>query len=143
MKRRRLGRRRHKQRQQRRKRGVVLVCVVVCLAVATLLIGAMLKRTLLTRRQIRTEKHLRQADWLMQAGAERAAYRLAKDVEYNGEQWSLKADTIAGRKPGLVNISVRRESPDRASVRVVAEYPSGEAKSIRRTREYLVDLPRE
>ena len=103
----------------------------------------MLKRTLLTKRQMRTEKHLRQTEWLVQAGAERAADRLANDVKYNGERWPLAADAIVGTAPGLVSISVRRDSMDRASVRVVAEYPSGGATSIRRTREFLVDLPQE
>jgi hypothetical protein len=103
----------------------------------------MVKRTLVTKRQIRTEKRLRQAEWLVQAGAERAAYRLANDEEYNGERWPLAADAIVGTDPGLVSISVRRESTGRASVRVVAEYPSGEATSIRRTRGFLVKLPQQ
>jgi len=119
---------------------MVLICVVASLAVAAVLAAAMLKSTLLTMRQIRTEGRLRQAQWLVQAGAERAAFRLTSDPEYTGEQWSLTADAIVGTDPGLVTISVTRPSKDRASVRVVAEYPSGEATSIRRTRDFLVDL---
>jgi hypothetical protein len=137
------SKRQHSTQRQPRKRGAVLICVVVCLAIAALLIAAMLQSTLLTRRRIRTEKHLRQAEWLVQAGAERAAFRLANEVEYRGEQWPLAAETIVGTHPGLVSISVRRDSTERASVRVVAEYPSGGATSIRRTREFLIDLPQE
>ena len=107
------------------------------------MIGGMLKRTLLTRRQIRTESHLRQTEWLVQAGAERAAFRLANEAQYDGERWPLAADAIVGTAPGVVSISIQRDSPDRASVRVVAEYPSGEDTSIRRTREFLVDLPQQ
>ena len=132
---------RHKTQNQRPKRGVVLVCVVACLAVATLILGGMLKSTLMTRRQIRTERHLRQAEWLVQAGAERATFRLVSDVEYEGELWSLAADAIVGTDPGVVNISVSHESTDRASVRVVAEYPAGRVASIRRSREFLINLP--
>ena len=139
----RLNNQRHKTQDRPRKRGVVLICVVACLAVTTLLLGGMLKRALLTKRQSRTERHLRQAQWLVQAGAERAAFRLANDVEYTGEVWSLAADSIVGTGPGVVRISVSRESMDRASARVVAEYPSGGAASIRRTREFLIDLPQE
>lgn len=120
-----------------------MVSVVICLAIATLLVGAMVKRTLLTRRQVRTEKQVRQTEWLVQAGAERAAFRLNSDAEYPGEQWSLAADVIVGTDPALVSISVRRESTDRANVQVVAEYPAGGATSIRRTREFLVDLPQQ
>lgn len=129
--------------QQPRKRGAVLICVVVCLAIVTLLVAAMVQSTLLTRRQIRTEQHLRQTEWLVEAGVERAAFRLANDEEYDGEQWPLPADAIVGTHPGLVNISVRRESTGPATVRVVAEYPSGGATPICRTREFLVDLPQE
>ncbi len=133
--------RRIKSQRQTRKRGAVLVCVIVCMAVATLLLGGMLKKTLMTRRQIRTERHARQTQWLVQAGAERAAFRLTGNAEYNGEVWSLAADAIVGTDPGVVNISVNRDSTDRATVLVVAEYPSGKATSIRRTRKFLIDLP--
>lgn len=118
-----------------------MICVVACLAVATLLLGGMLKATLLTMRQIRTERHLRQTEWLVQAGAERAAFRLASDVEYTGEVWSLAAEEIVGTDAGVVSISVSRESTDRVSVRVVAEFPAGSVASIRRTREFLIAQP--
>jgi len=132
-----------KAQRQPRKQGAVLVCVIVCLAVVTLLLAGMLKRTLLTRRQIRTERHARQTEWLVQAGAERAAFRLAGDAEYTGEMWPLAADAIVGTDPGVVSISVNRDSTNRASVQVVAEYPSGTVASIRRTRKFLIDLPQD
>ena len=131
---------RFRTKDQSRRRGAALICVVACLAVATLLLGGMLKATLLTMRQIRTEGRLRQCEWLVQAGAERAAFRLATDVEYSGEVWSLAADEIVGTDPGVVNISVTRDSTGRASVRVVAEFPADSIESIRRTRKYLIDL---
>jgi hypothetical protein len=108
-----------------------------------LILAGMLKTTLLTSRQIRTEWQARQAECLVQAGADRAAFRLASDSEYSSEVWSLAAEEIAGTAPGVVSITVRRDSTDRARVRVVAEYPSGEVASIRRTREFLIDLPEE
>lgn len=138
----RFGMRWYKTQRQPQK-GAVLICVIICLAVATLLLAGMLKGTLLTMRQIRTERHLRQTEWLVQAGAERAAFRLASDVEYTGEVWSLAAQEIAGTDPGVVSISVSRDSTDRARVRVVAEFPSGSVASIRRTREFLIDLPQD
>ncbi len=124
----------------RRSRGAVLICVIVCLAVATLLLATMLKRTLQVRRQLRTERNARQTEWLAQAGAERAAFRLS-DPDYEGERWMLPADAIVGSDPGVVSISVGRNSADQASVEVVAEYPSESVFSIRRTRKFLIDLP--
>ena len=136
----RLCTRRSKAKRQPQKKGVVLVCVIVCLAVVALILAGMLKRTLLTRQQIRTERNARQTQWLVQAGAERAAFFLARDSKYKGEQWSLPADAIAGTEPGAVSISVSRDATDRANVQIVAEYPSGNVFAIRRTREFLIDL---
>jgi type II secretory pathway component PulK len=110
------------------------------MAVSTLLLAAMLKTTLMTRRQIRTERHVRQTEWLVQAGAERATFRLEDDDQYVGEVWSLTADTIVGTDPGVVTISVSRDATDRVNVQVVAEYPSDSVTSIRRTQEFLIDL---
>ena len=120
--------------------GVALVCVVACLAAVTLLLGGMLKATVLTSRQVRVERQLRQTEWLVQAGAERAAFRLANDAGYTGEEWKLAADEIAGTDSGVVTISVQRDSTDQATVQVVAEYPSDSTAAIRRTRDFLFSL---
>ena len=149
----RLSMRRYKTQRQRKPQGVALICVIVCLAVITMLIAGMFKRTLLTRRQLRTERNLRQAQWLAQAGAERAAFRLANDAEYSGEVWALAAESIVGSDPGVVSISVNHDATgydapdhdamDRVTVQVTADYPSGNVASVRRTREFLIDLPKQ
>ena len=130
-----------RSRQARSNRGVVLICVIACLTIVTLMLGGMLKRTLLTKRHSRAERNLRQTEWLVQAGAERAAFRLRNDAEYPGERWSLPPEAIVGAHPGVVTITVRREAEEEASVLVVAEYPAGSDTSIRRTQEFLVDIP--
>ena len=127
-------------RQARSKRGVVLICVIACLTIVTLMLGGMLKRTLLTKRQSRAERNLRQTQWLVQAGAERAAFRLRDDAQYEGERWSLPPEAIVGSHPGVVNITVDQQTDKRANVLVVAEYPAGSETSVRRTREFHVDL---
>ena len=139
----RLGNPPRRKRRQPPRRGVTVICVVTCLAIATLMLGGMVKSVLLTKRHVRTQRHLRQTQWLVQAGAERAAFRLTNDSGYSGEQWSLDADAITGTDPGVVDIAVSRESSNQARVRVVAEYPSDSTASIRRTREFLVDLSQE
>ena len=124
------------------RRGAVLVCVLVCLTITTLLLIALLKQTLHARRQLRIERNARQTEWLVQAGVERAAFRLAESAEYNGEQWELAADAIVGAAPGTVEISVNREQPGKVRVQIVAEYPAQSEFSIRRTREFLINLPK-
>jgi len=133
-----------RNRIRKQKSGAVLICVIVCMAVATLLLAGMLRQTLSARRQIRTERQSRQTDWLVQAGAERAAFQLANDPEYTGEVWSLSADRMGGSDPAAVTISVAKaDSKDssRASIKIVAQYPSDRVTSIRRTHEFLIDLP--
>ena len=130
-------------RPRSQRQGVTLICVVACLAVATLLLGTMLKTTVLTRRQVHTERHLRQAQWLVEAGAERAAFRLGNDADYTGERWSLQPEAIVGTHAGVVNISVNRRAKELVTVRVVAEYPAGGVTTIRRTRDFQISLPQE
>ena len=123
----------------RHRRGVVLICVVVCLSVVTMMLGAMLKTTLLTQRQLRVERNLRQAEWLLQAGLERAAFRLAQEPDYQGETWQLDAAQIVGPDAGQVTIEVTREFPDDiATVRVVAQYPLDSPYAIQRSHTFAL-----
>ena len=120
--------------------GAVLICVLVCIAVVAMLLAGMIRNTLMTRRQLRTEQHARQAAWLVQAGAERAAFQLAKDSKYEGESWGLEPGEIVGSHPGQINITVDQLSSERVIATVVAEYPSGEITSVKRSHEFKINL---
>jgi hypothetical protein len=84
-----------------------------------------------------------QADWLVEAGLERAFIRLHNDPSYDGETWEVPAEALGGRT-GKVVIEVEPSNGDfPASVITVlirADYPSDgdTSRRIRRSKVYLV-----
>ena len=64
-------------RNCRRRRGTILVMVIVCLVVATVVCGLLLKIAVLARESADAQHHRVQARWLAESGIERAAARLA------------------------------------------------------------------
>lgn len=127
------------RRHNHQRRGAVLVAALVCLLVVMSILGCMLQGALRARRQLHVERDLRQAEFLLQAGADRAAFRMHSDIEYRGETWSISPDQIVGNGRGQVMISTSRDSEQSPwQVHVVAEYPLGGERSIRRSGTYLV-----
>ena len=125
----------------RRRSGMVLVAALVCLLILTAMIGTMLETSLRARRQLRTERDLIQCELLLEAGMDRAAFRLSTDGKYEGETWNLPADAVGGRGDGQVTIEATREAEGEPwNVRVVAEYPVGSEASIRRSKTIKIPL---
>jgi Tfp pilus assembly protein PilX len=130
---------RRREKPSDRRRGAVLVSALVCMLVVMALLGSMLLSTLSDARQLRMQRELRQCELLLQAGLDRAAYRLEQDSDYTGETWTIPAAEIIDRGGGLVTIAVSTsENNQPARLHVVAEYPTGSETSIRRSRS--VDL---
>jgi hypothetical protein len=126
-------------RAARQRRGVVLVAALVCLLVVMALLGNLLLGTLRTSRRLHAERDLRQCELLLQAGMDRAAFRLAKEADYRGETWTLPAAAIAGTGDGQVTVEVTREVDSKPrQLSIVAEYPVGGERSIRRSRTILI-----
>lgn len=135
------GRSLHGRRQPRR--GVVLICVLVCLSVVVMLTGTIVNTTLLTQRRLRSEQTLRQAEWLVEAGLERAVFQLAQIGDYQGETWNLDAATIGGAHAAEVTINVSPdEADDQVTISVVALYPVQTTAAVRRSRTIHVHLSR-
>lgn len=121
------------------RRGTVLIVALVCLLIVMALVGSLLQGTLRARRQLHAERDRRQTELLLQAGIERAAFRLAKEADYRGETWALPAESLLGTGEGQVTIKAARDAEDDPfEVNVVAEYPVGSVLSIRRSRTVLV-----
>jgi hypothetical protein len=119
---------------------VVLVAALVCLLIVVLLISGMVAAALRVRRQLHSERNVRQCELLVDAGASRAAHRLAAEDDYTGETWDLPAETLVNRGDGRVEIEVPSgERSEGWIVRVVAEYPTGNRLSIRRTRTFKIE----
>ncbi|MEX2316010.1 MAG: hypothetical protein WD669_02590 [Pirellulales bacterium] len=122
-----------------RRRGAVLVAALVCMLVVITILGGMLQGTLRARRQLHTQRDLRQTELLVEAGADRAAFRLARDLDYRGETWKLSSEQIVGRGDGQVTLTASRASDDQPwQLRVIAEYPLGGEFSIQRSRTFVI-----
>ena len=121
------------------RRGAVLVAALVCLLVVMALLGAMLQGGLRAHRKLHLERDVRQTEFLLQAGCDRAAYRLAGESGFQGETWNLPAAAIAGRNDGRVTIEIAPAKADGTQMaKVVAEYPVGGETSVRRTRTFQI-----
>jgi Tfp pilus assembly protein PilV len=131
----------HPYGSARRQRGSVLIAALVCLLIVSALLGSMLLAALQASRQIRKERDRRQCELLLQAGAERAAFRLAQQPEYAGETWNLPPDSIIGMGAGQVTIAVTRPAERPPQIDVVAEYPLDGERSIRRSRTLSTHPP--
>jgi hypothetical protein len=103
------------------------------------MLGVMLQTAVRARRQLTVERDRRQAELLLQAGADRAAYRLASEADYRGETWKLDSDAIVGNGSANVTIAAERAAePAEWRVQVVAEYPLDSHRAIRRSQSFFI-----
>ena len=114
------------------RRGVIMVVALVCMAVAVVMGGLLLKTAALQRQACDAQERQDQARWLAESALERAAARLAADAHYPGETWT----TDELRDGGQVQITVERPpaAQVRTLTRVTAEYPRSTPYKCRYTK---------
>lgn len=124
------------------RRGVALMVALVCLAIVAIFLGAIVKVTFSWRQQSRVLERQLQADWLAEAGAERAAAALSRSPDYPGETWQIAATEFAGRGRGTVLIRVEKklEQRDVRVVRVQADFPAESDSRTRSSKHVIVNL---
>jgi len=124
------------------RRGAALVVVFVCLAVLSILFTSLLRLAVAQRGALEGHAWQVQAAWLAESALERAAWRLAADADYPGENWRLPAEAIGGRHAAAVTIEVLdvAERPDCRLVRVRADYPDHPQHRSRERKQVLVQL---
>ncbi|MDX1930060.1 MAG: hypothetical protein SFV81_26270 [Pirellulaceae bacterium] len=76
-----------KQTERSARKGVILICVIACLAVSSVLVALAVQSSLRGRREARLQLQLRQTELLCEAGVMRAAKQLENSASYAGEQW--------------------------------------------------------
>lgn len=119
---------------QRKRAGSILICVLVCLAIVTALAGSMLKTALQARKAIRQELQLSQAEFLLEAGVQRAIEQINDDSTYTGERWELSKDAIPGQESALVEIKVTPATDDDATrIEVVTQLSANSPQTVRRS----------
>ena len=122
-----------------------MVAAIICLLLATVLLGSVLKMAIAGRKQSRREQWRVQAAWLAESGLERAASRMSAVAEYEGETWDIPAADLDGQHTGQVVIKV--ETPEGSTttrlVTVEAAYPSGSVTFTKKTLQATVRHTRE
>jgi hypothetical protein len=117
----------------------MIVAAMVCLLIVTSIVCGMLQGAVRARRQLHSERDRRQAEYLLEAGADRAASRLAADANFRGDTWILPADAIVGFADGRVTTEVSQDRDANTwALRVVAEYPIGRGLPIRRSHSFPI-----
>jgi len=125
-----------------RRSGLMIIAALVCLLVVTSIVGSMVQSALRARRQLHVERDRRQAELLLEAGANRAAARLAVEPGFLGETWELPAEAIIGQGDGHVTTEVSRNANNQNwQVHVVAEYPLDRDLPIRRSHTFQIVNP--
>lgn len=114
-----------KARADRRRGGAALVALV-CLSVIGVVVVGLLRVSKARADQVRLIEWRCQADWLVEAGLERAAARIKADPTYEGETWSIPAESL-GRRSASVVIEMTpgaEGEDDLLRVLIRADYPS-------------------
>ncbi len=130
--------------RRRSNAGFVLAFVLVCIAVTTVALTAMLSRTSLGIRHLRQRQTQLQGRLLTASAVELAMVRLRTDADYSGETWSLSADDIGNGFSGKATISVQpADGPATRLITVVTVYPESELSAVRHESQVIVTMSSE
>lgn len=127
--------------QKKRPRlAAVLVCVLICLAVSSALLVAIVNNAFLRREHSIRRYREYQALWLVESGLERAAAQLGGNASYQGETWHIPKTQLSGQYGAVVQIAVLpSEEKDGATlVRCSADYPAHEIHRVRHSRQITI-----
>ena len=127
------------------RRGAVLIAVIVCVAVITLICGALMRLSMSESQQTRALERQLQATWLAESALERASAQLAAASDYAGETWELTAKELGGQWNATITISVDKldGEPNRRLVHVRADYPNEPRWRVRQSKRIQMQLTSE
>ena len=122
------------------RRASVLVCVLACMVVAIALVVSTTRSALRARREVRTQRQLRQVEFVLEAGIQRAARQLSNHAEYRGETWTLSPTATAGLDSTQVEIEISSINGARPrQVKVVARLPAKSPALIQRSYTFPIN----
>jgi hypothetical protein len=91
---------------------------------------------------LRAERDRRQAELLVEAGADRAYRLLTSQPGFRGDVWDLPADAIVGSGAGRITTELSPASGANTwQIHVVAEYPFGRDFPVRRSHTFQWATP--
>lgn len=131
--------------------GAVLICVLVCTLIAISLAASSIHLALQGARASKQNLRLRQTQWLLQAGLQRA-HQALQQADYDGEEW-IVPEEILPESRGRIVIDVTSanaesqealqqvsdDAPDKRFVTVTAEYGAAGLPPMRRSYSFSID----
>lgn len=126
------------------RRGAILLVILVCFALAAAMFVVLARLAVTARRVAETQQWAVQAQWLAEAGLDRAAARLQQQADYSGETWKISASELGGAHAAVVKIRVDGVA-DLAAHRVFveADYPDDPVHRSRCTKEIVMEQSHE
>jgi len=123
----------------RHRGGAVVIVALACLLIVTAIVSNMLTSAVRARQQLHAERDRRQAELLLDAGADRVVERLTADPDYRGDTWELLPEEIVGHGAGRVTTQLSQTGASGGwQAHVVAEYPLGRDFPVQRSRTFLI-----
>jgi type II secretory pathway component PulK len=122
------------------RRGVAALFVLICLSFATVVATLLMQTGVAERTYVSRLALTHQAQWLVEAGVDRAVAQLARSSRYTGETWPISATRLGGAKSAVVHIEIRQDTsdPKRRSVHVTARLQEGGATTVEAAKELSV-----
>lgn len=130
----------NRPREKNRRRGLTLFAVLVCLAVASVIMIGSVGFSIRHRMQLRNEIQLEQTYWLLDAGIGAALDKVRQDPEF--KQLDLSAGESLNKYDGSLKIIVTERSGPNVGVRVTATLHGKNENGVttKRSRLVFVDL---
>lgn len=125
----------------RQRRGMLLICVLVCLGIASTITGLTIQSSLRARKQMKRHWQLEQTRTLLDAGVRRAVSQSSAGEEAWEETWDV---SNAFEKFSVASVSVESAvdgPPDQNNYRVTAELRTNELTPTVTRRSRLISLP--
>ena len=125
----------------RPRRGGALVAALVTLLVVMLVASAIVRSRVLAHRQARQGQYELQAQWLAEAGVERAQAQLTTASGYRSETWQPALVTATGSALSAaveIRVEPAENTPDARRVIVTATYPNDRWRRVVVRREYNI-----
>ena len=115
----------------RRRHALVTIGVLACLVVVVSLAGSLVASTLRARREANVQHQLRQTDYLLDAGIQRAMAQLQESPDYPGETW-VPGDIVPHfYRAKVVIVTLNEKEESLSAIEVVASLANRPADADR------------
>jgi hypothetical protein len=121
---------------RRARRGAAALFVLICLSFATIVATLLVKSAVVEKTYLSRLALTHQADWLAEAGVNRAAAQLGRSGSYAGETWPLTAAQLDGSREATIRIDVKTDADSKLRrVHVAVELQGPTGTTVRATKE--------